>query len=285
MDNKKIGDFITSLRKNKNMTQRDLADQLGVTDKAVSKWERGAGYPDIAMLKPLADALGTSVNELLEGEASKDASDTKNDVTNALDYADKIITIKENKIGKILAVILTISLFIAVFTSIIVNIAVNHRLSWSILVIAGCTMGGCLLLPFLVVRKRGLFYSLCLLTLIIMPFLAVIQTVTSDYSLTSGWLWSLGFPISVTWLTFTWFMIFLYKKMKISLWFYTCIGALLCIPGHIITNYVVDLFTNNLDFNYSRQITYVSSILGFLAAAGICLVVGFLRKKPKVGAK
>jgi hypothetical protein len=236
------------------------------------------------MLKPLADVLGTSVNELLEGEASENASDTKNDVTNALDYADKIITIKENKIGKILAAILTISLFTAVFTSIIVNIAVSHRLSWSILVIAGCILGGCLLLPLLVVRKRGFFYSLCLLTILILPFLAVIQTAISEYSITSGWLWGLGFPISVTWLTFLWFMIFLYKKTKISLWFYTCIGALLCIPGHLITNYVVDRFLNHLDFSNSRQITTVSTILGFLTVAGICTVVGFLRKKPRVEA-
>ena len=48
------------------MTQRDLAERLAVTDKAVSKWERGAGMPDISMLMPLAEALGVTVTELLE---------------------------------------------------------------------------------------------------------------------------------------------------------------------------------------------------------------------------
>jgi transcriptional regulator with XRE-family HTH domain len=71
MDNQKIGDYINSLRKDRHLTQKELANRLGVTDKAVSKWERGAGYPDIGMLRPLADALGTTVNELLEGESGE----------------------------------------------------------------------------------------------------------------------------------------------------------------------------------------------------------------------
>jgi transcriptional regulator with XRE-family HTH domain len=71
MNNKKIGEYISTRRKNNQLTQKELADKLGVTDKAVSKWERGAGYPDISMLKPLSDILGVTVNELLEGEDCK----------------------------------------------------------------------------------------------------------------------------------------------------------------------------------------------------------------------
>ena len=58
MDAKKFGMFIATLRKEKNMTQVDLAKKLQVTDKAVSKWERGLGFPDINSIEPLADALG-----------------------------------------------------------------------------------------------------------------------------------------------------------------------------------------------------------------------------------
>ena len=71
MDHQKIGCFIAALRREKGWTQRELATRLGVTDKAVSRWETGKGLPDISLLRPLSEALGVSVNELLSGEAIK----------------------------------------------------------------------------------------------------------------------------------------------------------------------------------------------------------------------
>ena len=68
MDAKKLGQFIAEIRKEKNMTQVELASKLHVTDKAVSKWERGLGLPDINSIEPLADALGISVAEVMQAE-------------------------------------------------------------------------------------------------------------------------------------------------------------------------------------------------------------------------
>lgn len=68
MDAKKTGELIAALRREKGMNQKDLADKLGVTNKAISRWETGRGYPDIELLPALADALGISVQELLSGE-------------------------------------------------------------------------------------------------------------------------------------------------------------------------------------------------------------------------
>ena len=65
MDREMLGRFIAQRRKERNMTQRELAEKLHVTDKAVSKWERGAGCPDISLLEPLAAALELSVDQLL----------------------------------------------------------------------------------------------------------------------------------------------------------------------------------------------------------------------------
>ena len=62
MDNQKLGIFITELRKEKGLTQAQLAQKLNVTDKAVSKWERGVGFPDIKLLEPLADVLDIRKN-------------------------------------------------------------------------------------------------------------------------------------------------------------------------------------------------------------------------------
>lgn len=68
MDYEKTGKLIQEIRKEKELTQMSLADKLGVTDRAVSKWERGKSFPDVSMLRPLAEALGVSVSELLDGE-------------------------------------------------------------------------------------------------------------------------------------------------------------------------------------------------------------------------
>jgi transcriptional regulator with XRE-family HTH domain len=68
MEPQKTGQFICILRKQRGLTQRELAEAIGVTDKAVSRWERGRGLPDVSLLSPLAGALGTSVTELLAGE-------------------------------------------------------------------------------------------------------------------------------------------------------------------------------------------------------------------------
>ena len=68
MDQVKIGQFIGICRREKNLTQRQLADLVGVSDKAVSKWETGRGLPEASSMAPLCEALGINVNELLRGE-------------------------------------------------------------------------------------------------------------------------------------------------------------------------------------------------------------------------
>lgn len=68
MDCKKIGKLILELRKDKNMTQKQLADLMNISDKTISKWERGLGCPDISLLPDLAQILGVNVDKILEGE-------------------------------------------------------------------------------------------------------------------------------------------------------------------------------------------------------------------------
>lgn len=68
MDSKIIGEFIKKQRTVKNLTQKHLAEKLGVTDKAISRWETGKGIPDVSLLIPLSNALEVSVHEILLGE-------------------------------------------------------------------------------------------------------------------------------------------------------------------------------------------------------------------------
>jgi len=77
MNQEKIGKFITECRKQKNLTQNELADKLGITDKAISKWENGRCMPDISLLEELCSILGVTINELLSGERNTNNSSDK----------------------------------------------------------------------------------------------------------------------------------------------------------------------------------------------------------------
>ena len=97
MDQIKIGRFIAECRKKANLTQVQLADRLGITDKAVSKWERGVAMPDTSIMLDLCDILHISVNELLSGEKiDMENSDQKNeqlllDIAKELEKKNKTI--------------------------------------------------------------------------------------------------------------------------------------------------------------------------------------------------
>lgn len=79
MDQRKIGKFIAECRKRKGLTQMQLAERLGITDKAISKWERGVAMPDTGLMLDLCDILGISVNELLYGEEISMENNEKNE--------------------------------------------------------------------------------------------------------------------------------------------------------------------------------------------------------------
>lgn len=94
MDAKKFGTFIATLRKENNMTQVELAQKLQVTDKAVSKWERGLGFPDINTIEPLADALGVSVLEIMRSERIAETEITQDTASAALTYIFEFVKLQ-----------------------------------------------------------------------------------------------------------------------------------------------------------------------------------------------
>ena len=94
MDPKKTGTIISDARKNMNMTQKELADKLYVSDKAVSKWERGLCFPDISVLIPLTEILNISLYDLLRGERMK-KSEVEETLKNTISYTNN--ELKRNK--------------------------------------------------------------------------------------------------------------------------------------------------------------------------------------------
>ena len=95
MNQIKIGRFITECRKKANLTQMQLAEKLGITDKAVSKWERGVAMPDSSIMLELCDILCISVNELLSGEKINMENNNQKNEQLLLDMAKELE--KKNK--------------------------------------------------------------------------------------------------------------------------------------------------------------------------------------------
>ena len=84
MDAQKFGAFIAEMRKARGLTQAALAAQLHVTDKAVSRWERGLGFPDIGTIEPLAAALEVSVLELMRSERLPEGAVSNEEASEAI---------------------------------------------------------------------------------------------------------------------------------------------------------------------------------------------------------
>lgn len=130
MNQEKIGKFISFCRKEKNLTQENLAQKLGVSKNAVSKWERGICLMDMSLLKPLCEILDISINELLSGEKIKEEKlkeKYEENIVNTIEYTRKKINNK-NKIIKVLGItfLTLITILISLF-AIDINRMINNK--------------------------------------------------------------------------------------------------------------------------------------------------------------
>lgn len=122
MEQEKIGKFILQLRKEKNMTQKELAEKLGVTDRAISKWENGRGMPELSLIKPLCEILDVPVNELLSGERLVEDNyqqRLEENILNTIDYANKKMERRNRILLYILITILLVMCIWALFNSVV----------------------------------------------------------------------------------------------------------------------------------------------------------------------
>ena len=127
MNNQKIGTFIKILRKEKNYTQKELAKKLNITDRAISKWERGLGCPDISLLEELSKILDISILEILKGEKiinNKEIS--KQDLINSMNLSKNNTLSKIKEITNIISII-SVIIFISII--IITNFKSIHILN------------------------------------------------------------------------------------------------------------------------------------------------------------
>ena len=105
MNQEKIGKFIAECRKQRKMTQSELGEKLGVTEKSISNWENGRNMPDLSLFKPLCNELNISLNDLLSGEKVTEneyQEKLEENIINTIDYTNKKLENRNNFIGLIL---------------------------------------------------------------------------------------------------------------------------------------------------------------------------------------
>ena len=153
MNTQQFGKFIAEQRKAKSYTQKELAEKLGVTDKAISRWENGHGYPDIVLLEPLAKELGITIVELMHSKLKDNADFAPQKVDEAISNAIDI-TISNRKLErKTTILIYIISIIFLVGMSFLNSIPVFGMISIVVMCIYAVAGVG-LLIKTLAIRKK-----------------------------------------------------------------------------------------------------------------------------------
>lgn len=118
MNTKQFGAFLARCRHDKGLTQAQLAERLHVTDKAVSRWERGIGFPDIQTLEPLAEILDVRVDELIRAERSAPAADRDAETLSIVQAtADLVRSRAQEQTAGVLAIFMIVLMSVQSFLS------------------------------------------------------------------------------------------------------------------------------------------------------------------------
>ena len=172
MDASKFGNFISAQRKSLDMTQADLGKKIMVTDKAVSRWERGLGFPDINTLEPLAEALHVSVQELMQAEKNVtgevSTEDASKAILNTIGVAENQLKAAGKKEIRISIIIIAV---VAMMLLIIDNLKLSELGMTALFIYLPilCIIAGIVLLVEAIIRKvTGKPFKATLITAIVM---------------------------------------------------------------------------------------------------------------------
>lgn len=241
MDNEKMARFIAEQRKVKKMTQKELAERLGITDKAVSKWERGLSCPDIALLTELSEALGVSVSELLSG--TKDDSLDDNPIHNAvemmvettLQYANKVKRDRSKDIRTLFIAAISILSFLGITICMIIDLAITGGLTWSLYPVSALVYTWLVTTPGIIYSRKGVAISLLGISLFTMPFLFVLEKIIGI----QGLIMPLATPIFILSMIYLWIAYFLISRTKGPKYISIAAAVFVGIPVSVGINFIL----------------------------------------------
>lgn len=237
MNQTEIGKFIAKCRKEKKLTQAQLAEKLNITDRAVSKWETGKSMPDSSIMLELCEILGITVNELLSGEE-----------INMENYEQKVeenlIALKrkdENNMAKnvIVSILFSMILLTGIMVCIICNLAISGRLTWSLIPASSIVFAWAISFPGILLGKKGIVVSFISLSVFIVPYLYLLSRLLNVKAV-----FSIGTAIAFVSVIFLWLLFAVFSRIgKNKKLIALGIAFLLAIPFMFVVNVVLSGMT------------------------------------------
>lgn len=267
MDNKEIGTRILAARKKLGYTQKQLGDLINVSDKAVSKWERGVGCPDISLLLPLSEALQMSIDELIGGSIN-DKNENKT-IQNLINYTKAKAIENKERIIKICYFLITIGMMIAIFISCLCDYYLNDLLTWSIISTTAIIYAWVIITIFTYSIKYRLVKTIIVAGIGVIPLLFVIAM--QLYTL--QWFYQQALIIAI--------MANIYIILIILIWYKTDWNIWYKIGIYVYLSNIVNFPANY--FSKLGIIGQVSNIISNLIIGTIIITVGYIRKRDQNG--
>lgn len=273
MDSKKVGSFIASMRKQKSLTQKELAEKLNVTNKAISKWETGKGYPEITIVPELAKVLGVTTAELLNGELNvKQVADNEEAATiinETVKYYDRDRMKKGNLIIAIIFIISVISSCICLLC----NYLINNKFNWSLYVVGAFIVLWSVIMPISKLKRFRAMVSLGGFTVTLIPYLFLIQYLVP----VKGWVIPLALPIVI--------LSILSLGISLFIWFYTKINKfysaaiIVLLFGTVYEMGIQKIIENFVKNPGANEISMIITVLSSIVIAAVLVAFEHIKKK------
>lgn len=291
MDNQEFGRRIAEARKKNGMTQKDLAERLDVTDKAVSKWECGKGFPEITLLPKLSRVLGIKPEDLLTDKSATAENIPANAETGesqiaSVDPQVELVTSvirysgeqQYRKLSRLVFPIICGALGIAAFVCALVDFCLTQSLTWSRFPLSALLFCFVVLLPIFLLKKHRTAFGAAVFFAGLVPFLFYIETLVSA----KGWVIGLALPIAAMTAGCTALTIWLFLYSKVDrLIAAAIVFADTGVAMNFLINEIVMRYLDKQYFNISVMITAT----GFGAAAIVLLVIALSRRAAMKKAK
>ena len=269
MNQTEIGEFIAKCRKEKKLTQAQLAERLNITDRAVSKWETGKSMPDSSIMLELCEILGITVNDLLSGE--------KIDMESYEKKADEnLIALKrkdENNMTKnvIISLLFSVTLLIGIMVCLICNIAISGNLTWSLIPISSIVFVWVVSFPSIILGKKGMLISLISLSAFVIPYLFLLSRLIKVKEV-----FSVGVIMAVASILFLWVIAAIWNRVgKTRKLIALGMIFLLAIPFMVIINVIL----SRMIVEPVLDIWDMLSIFILLILAFISFICDYAKKK------
>lgn len=222
------GKFIASCRKEKGLTQAQLAEKLNITDRAVSKWETGKCLPDSSIMLELCNILGVSVNELLSGERIEMNYYEEKVNENLIELKRKDENMNKNAV---ISTIYTIAMVIGIVVCCICDIAISGTLTWSLIVLSSILFTWIASFPVILLGKKGVLVAMIAISILIVPFMYILSILIKVNEV-----FGIGAVMSIISLVFLWIIYVLYYRLKERKLLATGITFLFAIPFTFLIN-------------------------------------------------